>query len=102
DQVSNSIQVQAEVAYEKNQAYAIVSFLPFRKNPATGVYEKLVSFNITLNEIAGSGTRAATAAFATSSVLASGSWYKIAVPRDGVYKIDYDFLKDLGIDVDQL
>lgn len=32
------------------------------------------------------------------SVLASGNWYKIAVEGDGVYKISYNFLKNMGVD----
>ncbi|MCP4521041.1 MAG: type IX secretion system sortase PorU [Cytophagales bacterium] len=34
---------------------------------------------------------------ATNSVLSSGDWYKISVSRTGVYKIDKDFLSNLGI-----
>jgi hypothetical protein len=34
-------------------------------------------------------------AFASSSVLASGSWYKLGVSADGIYKIDYNYLKDV-------
>ena len=33
-----------------------------------------------------------------SSVLASGKWFKIALTEDGVYKIDYSKLKQLGLD----
>ncbi len=35
--------------------------------------------------------------YATNSVLSSGSWYKIAVKQEGVYKIDVNFLNALGI-----
>ena len=34
----------------------------------------------------------------TNSVLSSGDWYKLAVSNEGVYKIDYSFLQDIGID----
>ena len=42
--------------------------------------------------------------FVANSVLADGSgdWYKIKVTADGVHKIDYDFLKNIGVDVDNL
>lgn len=42
--------------------------------------------------------------FASNSVLApgSGDWYKIKVTRNGVYKLSYDFLKDIGLNVEQL
>jgi hypothetical protein len=102
DKISNSITAEAQIAYERNHPYAIVSFLPFRKNPVTGIFEKLVSFNITINETGGAERAAPVSSFITSSVLASGDWYKISVAKDGVYKIDYQFLKSLGIDVDQV
>lgn len=42
--------------------------------------------------------------FATQSVLApgSGSWYKIAVAKDGIYKIDKTVLESLGISITNL
>ena len=38
----------------------------------------------------------------TSSVLASGNWYKVAVQQDGVYKITHTNLSDLGINTSNL
>lgn len=35
--------------------------------------------------------------FAASSVLSTGSWYRIEIPSSGVYKIDKAFLENLGI-----
>ncbi|HEY3401940.1 MAG TPA: type IX secretion system sortase PorU [Ohtaekwangia sp.] len=35
---------------------------------------------------------------AQSSVLATGNWYKVAVSKDGVYKITFDQLKKMGFD----
>jgi len=35
--------------------------------------------------------------YASSSVLSSGKWYRIAVPSDGIYRIDYSRLKQLGL-----
>jgi len=42
--------------------------------------------------------------YATASVLkpGSGDWYKLEITKDGVYKIDRDFLLTCGIDVDNL
>jgi hypothetical protein len=37
-------------------------------------------------------------AFGQSSVLQSGSWYKVAVEKHGVYKIGYDDFKKMGFD----
>jgi len=35
--------------------------------------------------------------YKANSVLAAGNWYKIAVERAGIYKIDIPFLSQLGI-----
>ena len=42
--------------------------------------------------------------FAAESVLQSGSgeWFKIALQNDGIYKIDYDFLLSMGVDMSNL
>ncbi|HUU99550.1 MAG TPA: type IX secretion system sortase PorU [Bacteroidales bacterium] len=36
--------------------------------------------------------------YATSSVLSSGKWFKIAVTGDGIYRIDFSRLRQLGLD----
>jgi hypothetical protein len=46
--------------------------------------------------LAGSG------AFAQSSVLAQGNWYKIGVAKSGIHRIDADFLQKLGIHVNTI
>lgn len=40
--------------------------------------------------------------FASSSVLSAGTWYKIGTTQRGIYKIDYNFLKNAGVDVDNI
>lgn len=40
--------------------------------------------------------------YATNSVLATGSWYKIGIVAEGIYKIDVPFLNNLGINMANL
>jgi len=40
--------------------------------------------------------------FVTNSVLQNGTWYKIAVNKDGIYKIDKSFLESIGINTSSL
>lgn len=40
--------------------------------------------------------------YAANSVLSTGSWYKIAVKQEGIYKIDLAFLNNLGINTNNL
>lgn len=37
--------------------------------------------------------------YAQSSVLSTGNWFKVAISKTGVYKIDYNQLKSAGMDV---
>jgi hypothetical protein len=39
----------------------------------------------------------AAESYSASSVLASGQWFKIAVSNDGIYRIDYSKLKQIGL-----
>ncbi|CAN5310805.1 type IX secretion system sortase PorU [soil metagenome] len=39
---------------------------------------------------------------ATTSVLSSGNWYKISVSQSGIHKIDYNLLKSIGINPDNV
>jgi hypothetical protein len=88
------------IAYKRKKAVAIITILPFRKNPSTGVIEKLVSFDVNISPLTFQQKKAnVTRIYAANSILASGEWYKIGVVADGVQKIDYDFLKKAGIDL---
>lgn len=42
-------------------------------------------------------TQAQNAVFASSSVLSAGTWFRAAVTAEGVYRIDYSKLRDLGL-----
>lgn len=90
--------------YRKVSA-AWVSFIPIRKNPATGTYEQLVSFSLLkVNKAPKNGSAVVQRIYAPSSVLSSGKWFKVAVTDDGIFKMTYSFLKNsLGIsDLDNI
>ncbi len=97
-----SLNVETQVTFERRKPMGIVSFVPIRKN-AAGQYEKLISaeLRITIQAQASPLTQNSRA-FASSSKLANGSIYKIAVTNTGVQKLDYNFLKSLGVDVDNI
>lgn len=67
-----------------------------------GKFLKLTSFDYKAVEgstLAKNLAGGAAPNFAASSVLASGTWYKLAVPTErGIYRIDNAFLRSLGID----
>lgn len=44
----------------------------------------------------------AQVAYASHSVLASGTWYKVGIPETGVYRLTYSDLSSLGLNVDRI
>ncbi len=92
--VSPEYSIQSSRA--RNILYTIFNISPIVR--VNGVYKKINSLSISYrNKSTFSGR---TRQVITNSVLASGSWYKFKVDRTGVYKIDRDFLNDLGINTD--
>ncbi len=83
---------------ERKQPFALLR-IPAYRRAAQGGFEVLTAFSLDIEEPRQSGPEPAAAAKTTAaaSPLSSGTWYKIAVPERGVYKIDYDFLQKLGI-----
>jgi hypothetical protein len=98
--------VTTTIGYENKQPFALIEIKPFRENPSTGQYEKLVSFGLSISYQDGkrmnSSLSAQSQTYASSSVLAQGDWYKIGVTRDGIYKLTPAFLRSMGIDVEAI
>lgn len=91
------------VSWFRKEPYAYVQFVPIRKNKATGVFEKLISFSLELApEESHSKKFQTTKTYAANSVLTGGTWYKVSVADDGMYKMDYAFLKSLGMNPDSI
>ncbi|HOW26271.1 MAG TPA: type IX secretion system sortase PorU [Bacteroidales bacterium] len=93
------ITVRSVVTYEKKKPFLTYSFIPVRKNPWLGIYEKLTSFQVEV--ISGpspaSIRQASSRTYSASSLLASGNWYKFAVKETGIHKITYSQLTEMGI-----
>ncbi|HQV99813.1 MAG TPA: type IX secretion system sortase PorU [Bacteroidia bacterium] len=99
--ISNEFKISATVAYKKKQPYSSILILSIRKN-SSGQFERLKSFELDMTTSSGTLNRTASRVYAPNSVLANGEWYKFGVTQDGVCKIDYTFLKNMGIDVDSI
>ncbi len=96
---TSDFEVKSRVSYGGQQAYAIIEIIPLRKN-AVGQIEKLEAFDV---EIIRSGTRLKSVKkSAGNSVLSDGTWYKISIPADGIYRIDRPFLEANGINANEI
>ena len=82
--------------------YLRIELLPLYKSGSSinKITEFELSFKRNTKSIA--QKRSIRSSRATTSVLSGGTWYKIAIIEDGVYKINQDFVKKLGIDPKQV
>ena len=95
----NEIALTRDMQSQRGERFDVVSFYPFRYDHEGGGYEKLVSFSLVAGPEYEPGVRVqgADVRFAENSVLAQGSWYRICVERDGIYRMGYSELEALGI-----
>ncbi len=102
DSLTGTIQLQQNVYMQRKKPYLLISFIPLRKGP-DGSIERLVSFTIHLRPIDKSGISSSrlkhlkSSVYASQSVLNSGTWIKIKIPKTGIYKLTHAQLTDMGI-----
>lgn len=79
------------------KAYSLeIIILPFRNSDA-GI-QRLESFNLSIKETPVIRSKSTTSWFASQSVLSEGNWIKVGVTEDGIYKLTYSQLSDMGVD----
>ncbi|MBL7802140.1 MAG: type IX secretion system sortase PorU [Saprospiraceae bacterium] len=95
--LGNDLIVSASVEQERDRFFGRIKFLPLRRN-GNG-YERAVSFSITVRATPAPPSAAErTGPFTTLSVLSDGEIWKFGVANSGVYRLDYNYLKnELGI-----
>jgi hypothetical protein len=97
------IQLQANVAMARKQAMLTIKFAPLRKNAVTNQVERLVSADLqVLVRPYDQNTSTAITRNPINSVLSDGQIYRLKVTESGIYRLDYNYLRDLGINVDNL
>ncbi|MCC6461260.1 MAG: type IX secretion system sortase PorU [Saprospiraceae bacterium] len=89
--------ISASLEQERNRFFGRVRFIPIRKTGSG--YERVVSFRLDVRITPeAEPVKPRGGPFASSSVLSGGTAYKFGVSQSGVYKLDFDFLKNkLGI-----
>lgn len=99
-EVADDFQIQLSKGIVRKKTNSEAKISTIRKT-STGKFEKLVSFQLEKLEALSSSVQVKTSkqrSFAKQSALASGDWYKIAVTKEGVFKLNYQFLESLGVD----
>lgn len=96
----NPQDVKVVIGEVRKRYFAIVKIPAYSSE--NGTLRQLTDFTLVTDEqtsAAAPKALARTTGAVTNSPLASGNWYKISIPQRGIYKIDYDFIKNkLGVD----
>lgn len=93
--------IEPRIADSRYHSYVQLNIVPIWRDAQTGQIRRLLGFSGELRITPGRKIAARTIQWENSSVLAEGEWYKLAVPRDGVYRIDRAFLESIGVNVAQ-
>lgn len=97
--LSIDLNINTLIEHERNLFFGRVKFIPVRKIGST--FERATSFslNVRVKPLPVPATPASNRdGFTYTSVLNSGNIYKFGVAQNGIYKLDYTFLKnELGI-----
>lgn len=89
--------IQVSFGTSRNENFVTLVYNPILNRNGKIELIKEIKLSVSGSPVSTSNDR--DVVFASSSVLASGDWYKIGVPADGVYKLDYNDLEGLGIAV---
>jgi hypothetical protein len=100
--IEEQIKITSTTEQDRSSYFGRVVFMPIRKTGA-GRYERLVSFDLRLDFVPTPAPVRFRGGNTYSSVLSDGDIYKFSVDKPGVYKLDFDFLKNkLGIPVENI
>jgi hypothetical protein len=97
--LASNYSLHSTVEQVRGTWYASIWFVPVRKESNGDVY-KLFSGQLEITTVdPQSGIPRSGPQFKTNSVLASGTVFQLGVTERGIYKLDYNFIKDkLGIE----
>lgn len=94
-----AVVLNSQVLLEQGKPIALIRLLPFGVNPKSGVVEKLASFALKMITEPAPKSPKQVKSYQYNSVLAMGDWYKLYIGESGIYKVTYDDMKSLGINM---
>jgi len=96
---TNELIVKQSIEYQRKQARILYTLLPFRQNPENGQLERLIYFRLKPSALKSALIANETQkTYTSNSVLKTGKWFKIKISQEGVYKLTYKELKNIGIE----
>nr|WP_245729969.1 type IX secretion system sortase PorU [Lutibacter oricola] len=92
-----------ELKFVKQRETSTASFIIVPIIKEKNIYKRLISFDLQYTpSLVGVNSKVSKTTTIKNSVLSNGLWYKFAIEKTGVYKINKSFLQSLGIDVNNI
>jgi hypothetical protein len=98
--IPTNVNVDFKIVSTREHTYAILNLTPLLKEG--NVIKKIISVNLEYSTRKSSQNKIGKSSTVKNSVLSTGNWYKFSVDATGVYKIDSDFLTNLGININSI
>lgn len=88
----------------RGESFLSVFFEPLYYNQENDSLYLLTNFSIraVLTETSRQGLAENETAYAVSSVLSTGNWFKVRLQRNGIFRVTYDELKEMGMNVNNI
>ena len=96
----SDFKVVARPLRSRDEALLACEVLPFRQVGER--YEKLLSATLSVSLTPDYSQTKTNPAYAHSSAMASGDWFKIGLSETGIHKLTYSDLNELGLDLSNL
>ncbi len=96
--VPEKFEPKVNIATFRKAALATIHFIPYIRGK-NGI-ERITSYELEIKGESKAISAYSTKSMSDPSVFAFGSWYKIRISKDGVYKLTHSYLAELGVNVD--
>jgi len=96
DSISGQIEIESGIGSAAGHYLGDIEFIPIRKNITRGQFERITHFtlNWTYQQSVAKQRSHRSSQYASNSVLSSGDWFEFSTDKEGIYKLDYDFLQN--------
>ncbi|MGC9342215.1 MAG: type IX secretion system sortase PorU [Bacteroidales bacterium] len=95
--LSEDFQLKFYKASEKGRDVIQYSLVPFRINKNSGELERIKSFILQADVIEDEGYSKKERSFNTDSPLSTGEWFKVRISEEGIHKISWSQLSEMGL-----
>ena len=97
EKIPNDFKFESNLFLARGIPYLNYKIAAIRKNIKTGNFEKLISFDLTIQKHYSKNSPKNKHIYASNSILNSGTWKKIKISTSGVYKLTFAELESMGV-----